>query len=115
VRRFLRSDVANIATNQETIWRSSNYTLTGGWGSQGLFICQGGITTGQIITFTPNYLKFFAREFNQITVAQTNFGGYLYINELDNKYSLFHCMDTNDTVTNWSKGPGLLIRPRKIT
>jgi hypothetical protein len=112
LRRSLRADIANIATNQETIFTTNIWT--GGVVKTGNYyvICQVG--ADDKITFTTDLTNFITRTFNEL-VFEATYGGYICRGTLPNGYILFHFMEVGETLSNYPGGASLLIKPSVIS
>lgn len=114
LKRSLKSDFANIATNQVKIFNGDpakwtvNMDIVGGY----MIICEG--YSSNYITFSSDELRFFTRSFPQLTV-NTSFGHYSCIGKLATGYYIFVCNEAGESVDTFTAGSTLLIKPSVIS
>lgn len=106
----LKSDIANIATNQKLLFAPDRAAIWYGIRDGYFILTEGGINGSSHITFTADQVKFFTREFTQITPL-VPYGCYLCIGKLSSGYFVFQCIENGETMENFTKGTTLLVKP----
>jgi hypothetical protein len=118
IRRSLKTDIANIATNQVRIWPVEEYSLAMFIDDNYYIHCESFNNSTKVyahINFSVDGKRYISRQFDNIDLGSVAFGGYHCIGKLDNGYYLFQAISVGELVTtNYTEGPTLLIKPSKI-
>jgi hypothetical protein len=114
VKRSLRTDIANIATNQVMIFAGTEFLVDFRIEGTDYIICFGGSSGDDEIAFSQDGENFFIRRYAELTV-NTSWGMYFCRGKLTNGYYLFQCNETGETIDNYTKGSTILIKPSVIS
>ena len=117
LRRSLRSDIANIETNQERIFLVDEYSLAIYIDSDYYIHCEGCNTTTKAsshIKFSMDGIRYVSRQFNEIDILGVAFGGLHCVGKMSNGYYLFQALSSGETIIDYHGGEYLLIKPTEI-
>jgi hypothetical protein len=114
IRRLLRTDIANIATNQERIFATDVFS-TGLVIFDGYHIMSHTKNTGDNrLTWSQDGINFITRIFDQLAVS-SDWGFITCIGKLSNGYYLFVVCEDGETEHTFQQGSTLLIKPSLIS
>jgi hypothetical protein len=116
IRRSLKSDIANIATNQVRIFASDFGQHLVDLDGYYIF-CHGATAGDDTITWSRDMQNFITRKFPQLVVnpAVGGYGTYTCRGKMANGYYMFWCNENGETVHNFPKGSVLLVKPTVIS
>ncbi len=114
IRRLLRTDIANIATNQERIFKAE--PMSGSLNKLGNYfiLTHGGSDGDNAITISTDMINFMTRKFAQLTVS-ADWGSYHTCLGLLNGYIVLMCTETGEDENDFTLGSTLLIKPSIIS
>lgn len=114
IRRILKSDIANLETNQERIFVPELYGYQLNVIDGMMVFTQGDFSVGgDLITFSEDYEHFFTKSFTELPKA--GYSAYYLMGKLANGYFVFGFLQQGETVDNYTKGSTLLIKPSVIS
>jgi len=115
VSRILRSDVANIETNLELIYKEDDWCYGVNIDNYfSIFFSGRDANPKGWITFSNDKRRFFSRIFNQVPLNAA-LGGISYIGRMSNGYYVFMILETGENANNYTLGNCLLIKPSVIS
>jgi hypothetical protein len=113
-RRSLRTDIANIATNQERLFKTETYSVAFLKDVNYFIQGHGGSAGNDKITWSQDGEHFITRKFSQLVVS-SDWGTYLPLGKLSNGYYVFTCIENGEDENDYTLGSTLLIKPSIIS